>query len=488
MTATADKATACKYIHKASIHDNLLSDKAKAQLLRHGYTIKLEDMGSSIPVRRPFSMAVMDDLMPYKGKFFGNAHSNDYMSISEDDIGETIADTISNVLKSIGLYTPNIFYWPIYLVTNENAVGEEHKLSYIVNPKLLPTSGWQFAGFAYRAKRGFGPININHHASSTQPLKMLERDFDIPMNHGSNAQRHRKGKAVVSNVVLDSEWNDACIKKLEKELIPVEIGANFGFLVLTLYNDGERVADVSGIKATIDGVNAGVNRLASVQTQCAKNKIKIAEINELVNNLISDDNKEGLLEDGYEVRGGIPSADWHIRAPWQFAGVDDRISFSWPNSIIREEHLRDNVDDTIKNVFSNIGLLIEEFKVVPVYKYSKNNDQRHFYLTDGSRDDLGDVIFVGFAYIHESDFHAPESSPHTNESYQAGLLQVLEDNLSMISLLLHDRIISISMSNKKGLYESIGFVEKDEGSINLAVFELSNKISMTALVNPILDF
>lgn len=467
-------------------YEHLMSEKSKALLQENGLTYRLGTTRDSIAISSPFSVAVVPGLMPFTETYFAPSAHADYRYITKENLAETIADTVKNVLASEGLDDSNTLWWPIYVYDSKEVEGDK---IYTADTSLLPLEGAQFAGVAYRPKenswgenRGFGhnrvPLSIKQRDFSiTRPRKMKRTGLQFGLG------RERKGMLVQSSVALNKQQELDAFNLLERQLRNVQMSVNYGLLNLFIERDGQHASDKGDIKRTDEALDKVVEEIVTRLNNRPANKLKAEAVTAEVECLISDENKEILSKDGLTLDITQQKHEWFIGNPWQIVGDRKLIPISWKNEYTDLSGVQDN-SESIHAVLTGLGFVANEFYCFPIYSNKTCSHERYFYTTADKCTDQDSAKFVGFAYIHKTDYEVTNSETgETDHSksveHEAALKHSLDEQLSMISLYKHDLIVDISLWRGDEYIGYIPYVEKDEGSVNGAIDSLLHKEWLT---------
>lgn len=466
-------------------YEHLMSEKSKALLLENGLTYRVGATRDSIPISHPFSVAVMPGLMPFSEMCFAPSMHADYRYITKADLANTIANTIKNVLAAEGLNNSNTICWPIYVYDSQEVEGDK---LYTADTSLLPLEGAQFAGFAYQPKRnswgenrGFGDYRV--------PLSIKQRDFSITRPRKTEVCNKRiainekpKGLLIKSPVALHKQWELDSFKSLESQLKRVQQSVNYGFLNLFIERDGKHASDKGDIKRTVEALDKAVDDIVTRLKNRPIKKLKADAVTVEVENLISEENKETLSKHDFILSIREQENEWFVGSPWQIVGDRNHIPVSWKNKYTDLSGINDDTD-SLYGVLTGLGFVANEFYYFPIYSNENCSHVRHFYTTANKCVDLELAKFVGFAYIHKTDYEVFD--PKTGEAdhsksleHEANLHHSLDEQLSMISLWKHDLIVDISLWRDNKYIGSIPYTEKEEGSVNAAIDTLIERDSL----------
>lgn len=457
-------------------YEHLMSEKSQSLLKSNGLTYKLGATRDSIAIGLPFSVAVVPGLIPFAEVCFAASMNADYRYIKQKSLASTISETVKNVLALEGLDDSNTTWWPIYVYDSLEVEGNK---VYTADTRLLPVEGAHFAGFAYKLKAD--SWGGNHEFTGDRvPLSIKQRDFNIksprnvsPSQSKFGANQEGKGLIVQSSAFLEKEKALDLANLLERYLDHVQLSVNYGFFNLFIERDGKHVSDKGNIKRTEAAVDEAVNDIVTRLKHQPINKAKADAVRAEVGALISEENQEILSRHNYKLSIKKQKENWFVAQPWEIAGDKKHIPISWMNEHADLTDTNDD-DNSIRAVLTSLGRIAGEFYCFPVYSNDNCNDVRYFYTTAKDCCDLKTANFVGFAYIHKSDYEVRDKKTgevdHSKSlAHEAVLHQSLDDQLSMLSLYKHELIVDISLWRDNKYIGSIPYTEKDAGSVNAAI-------------------
>lgn len=178
----------------------LLSTKSRELLHEKGLTVEVTEQEVPYAIWQPFSFAGFTEYFPETNHDYGQDHNGntvDRHNIDSQDIGATIAETVSKVFARLNVDTVNTHWWAIY--THTKTVGGINRTVFTSDSNNLPLSGAKLAGFAFKVK-------------------------ETPS---------------ISEDVSNKEWNDYTLAELESALIPVEAWTNGELLSITIKYKGQ---------------------------------------------------------------------------------------------------------------------------------------------------------------------------------------------------------------------------------------------------------